>query len=528
MADVLPFDVEPRDRPDVAQDTFRVDVDGFEGPLDLLLELARRQKVDLNRISVLALAEQYLAFIEAARRVRLELAADYLVMAAWLAFLKSRLLLPEPPKPDEMGAADLAAALADRLRRLEAIRTAAEQMINRARVGRDVALRGGGEGIQTIADPRWQATLHDLLSAYARQRQTQALSRVTFARRAVWSLEDARATLERLTGIATEWTVLDDYLLDYCVTPEMARTVRASSFSASLEFVREGKLDIRQDRAFAPLWVPAAVRPPAGRGRVGPMGQPARMFPFEEERDADAAAHVARVLAEAVRIAEALLFASAGPLDEGAIAERLPEGVSVGETLARLRADYDGRGVTLARAGRKWFFRTADDLGWLLRREEVQQRRLTRAAVETLAIVAYHQPVTRAEIEEIRGVAISKGTLDVLLETGWVRLRGRRKAPGRPITYGTTDQFLIHFGLEQVSDLPGLDELKGAGLFDGRLPKGFGVPQPDDDEALREDEEPLEESGEAPPLDMHADADDEALTDNEALADDEPPAERDD
>jgi segregation and condensation protein A len=254
MADILQFEAEPR-APVATGEDFRVDVDGFEGPLDLLLELARRQKVDLKNISVLALAEQYLSFIEEARRIRLELAADYLVMAAWLAFLKSRLLLPEPPRTDEPAAADLAAALAARLRRLEAIRAAAEQLVNRPRVGRDVALRGDGEGIRTIADPRWQATLHDLLSAYARQRQTLALSKVTLARRTVWSLEDARNTLERLTGVATEWTVLDDFLIDYCVTPELARTVRASSFSASLEFVREGKLDIRQDRAFAPLWV---------------------------------------------------------------------------------------------------------------------------------------------------------------------------------------------------------------------------------------------------------------------------------
>ncbi len=255
MAEILPFDAEARSPASGDEVAFRVDVDGFEGPLDLLLELARRQKVDLNKISVLALAEQYLAFIDEARKVRLELAADYLVMAAWLAFLKSRLLLPEPPKADEPDAAELAAALAERLRQLEAIRAAAGLLVNRPRVGRDVALRGGGEGIETIADPRWQATLHDLLSAYARQRQKTALSKVTLHRRTVWSLEDARATLERLTGVATEWTVLDDFLLDYCTTPEMARTVRASSFSASLEFVREGKIDIRQDCAFAPLWV---------------------------------------------------------------------------------------------------------------------------------------------------------------------------------------------------------------------------------------------------------------------------------
>lgn len=222
------------------------------------------------------------------------------------------------------------------------------------------------------------------------------------------------------------------------------------------------------------------------------MAEAARAFAFVEEEDAARAEAQAAALAESKRIVEAMLFASSEPLDESTLAERLPEGGDLAATLAALRDDYATRGVNLARAGAKWYFRTADDLGWLLRREETPQRKLTRAAIETLAIVAYHQPVTRAEIEDIRGVAISKGTLDVLLETGWVRLRGRRKAPGRPITYGTTEKFLVHFGLEQISDLPGLEELKGAGLFDGRLPPGFGVPKPSDDEALTPDEDPLD------------------------------------
>jgi len=234
---------------------FRVDVDGFEGPLDLLLELARRQKVDLAKISVLALAEQYLEFIEAARRVRLELAADYLVMAAWLAFLKSRLLLPAPPRGEEPDAADLAASLALRLRRLQAIRGAAEKLVNRPRLGRDIFSRGAPEGLDVVNAPLYQASLFDLLSAYAQQRQKQALSHVTFKQRQVWSLAEAREALERLAGMALEWTAMDDYLLAWCVTPEQARTVRASTFSASLEMVREGLIDLRQDRAFAPLWV---------------------------------------------------------------------------------------------------------------------------------------------------------------------------------------------------------------------------------------------------------------------------------
>jgi len=255
MARELAFETTTEAERGESEPAFLVDVDGFEGPLDLLLELARRQKVDLARISILALAEQYLEFIEAARRVRLELAADYLVMAAWLAYLKSRLLLPEPPKGEEPSAADLASALADRLRRLEAIRRAADALTERARLGRDMFLRGAGEGLETTSSTRFRANLFDLLSAYARQRQKGAISKVTLRQRSVWSLAEAREALERLAGAALEWTVLDDFLIQFCVDPTTARTVRASAFSASLEMVREGRFHIRQDRAFSPIWV---------------------------------------------------------------------------------------------------------------------------------------------------------------------------------------------------------------------------------------------------------------------------------
>ena len=251
------------------------------------------------------------------------------------------------------------------------------------------------------------------------------------------------------------------------------------------------------------------------------MAEAARAFAFVEEEDAEREERAFAALVEAKRIIEALLFAASEPLEESFLAERLPEGVAVADAIAALREDYASRGVNLARAGRKYYFRTAEDLGWLLRREETQQKKLTRAAIETLAIVAYHQPVTRAEIEDVRGVAISKGTLDVLLETGWVRLRGRRKAPGRPITYGTTERFLVHFGLEQISDLPGLEELKGAGLFDGRLPPGFGVPKPVDSEALTADEDPLEDETDQLSLiagDLAADEDDGERADERADA----------
>ena len=181
-----------------------------------------------------------------------------------------------------------------------------------------------------------------------------------------------------------------------------------------------------------------------------------------------------------MRMAEALFFAAAEPLDIDSIAARLPEGADVGAVIEDLQKTYESRGVNLVRIANKWMFRTADDLSFLMEREAVEQRRLSRAAMETLAIIAYHQPVTRAEIEEIRGVSVSKGTLDVLMETGWVRLRGRKRTPGRPVTYGTTEDFLVHFGLENVGDLPGVDELKAAGLLDGRLPPGFDIPNPSD------------------------------------------------
>lgn len=195
---------------------------------------------------------------------------------------------------------------------------------------------------------------------------------------------------------------------------------------------------------------------------------------------------------EELRLVEALLFASAEPLDDKTLSARLPDGVDLEYTMRRLQADYAPRGVNLVRVAGKWMFRTANDLSWLMSRESIEPKKLSRAAIETLAIIAYHQPVTRAEIEDIRGVSTSKGTLDVLLETGWIKPRGRRKTPGRPITFGTTEGFLGHFGLQAIGDLPGLDELKGTGLLDGRLPPGFSVPVPSDEPALREDEDPLD------------------------------------
>jgi segregation and condensation protein A len=245
--------------------TFLIDVEGFEGPLDLLLHLARNQKVDLARISVLALAEQYLAFVEKARQIRLELAADYLVMAAWLAYLKSKLLLPKPANEAEgQSGEEMAALLQFRLKRLEAMREAASRLINGNLLGRDVMARGMPEAVIVDRKAQYAATLYDLLTAYAAQRQRQAISRVAIEQRSVWSLKDARRVLERMLGRIAEWTALDRFLIDYLAKPEERATAIASSFAVTLELVREGELDIRQDGAFSPLYLRNAVRKAAG------------------------------------------------------------------------------------------------------------------------------------------------------------------------------------------------------------------------------------------------------------------------
>lgn len=238
-----------------------VDVAGFEGPLDLLLHLARTQKVDLARISILALAEQYLIFIDQARAVRLELAADYLVMAAWLAFLKSKLLIPKLPGDEGESGEELAAVLQFRLKRLEAMRDAAARLVNRNRLGRDVFARGMPEMVIVEKRNAFTASLYDLLTAYAIQRQKQAITNVRIARRGVWSLKEARDILSRLIGNLSDWTDLDKYLIEYLASPQDRRTATASSFAASLELVREGKLEVRQDEAFAPIYL-------RGRNRV--------------------------------------------------------------------------------------------------------------------------------------------------------------------------------------------------------------------------------------------------------------------
>ncbi|MGH6762917.1 MAG: segregation and condensation protein A [Phyllobacterium sp.] len=246
-----------------------IDVQGFEGPLDLLLHLARNQKVDLARISVLALAEQFLLFVKQAQAVRLELAADYLVMAAWLAYLKSKLLIPKTPGDEGETGEELAAALHFRLKRLEAMRDAAAKLVNRNRLGRDVFARGMPELVVIEKTNEYSASLYDLLTAYAVQRQKRAVSHVQIAHRRVWSLKDARTILIRLIGETDDWTTLDQYLLAYIPSPKERITALASAFAASLELVREGQLEVRQVAPFEPIYMRPVKRGQAEEGKQG-------------------------------------------------------------------------------------------------------------------------------------------------------------------------------------------------------------------------------------------------------------------
>ena len=247
--DAKSTDLDPSNR-------FQVDLDGYEGPLDLLLGMARTQKVDLTKISILELARQYLGFIDDARRLRIELAADYLVMAAWLAFLKSRLLLPkEDEDADEPTGEELAAALAFRLQRLGAMRDAAAKLMNRNRLGRDIFARGMPEPVKITRQVTYTATMYDLLSAYSRERQRTAITHHTVKARPVWSIKQARDRLEQLVGLQLTWAPLFDLFQTYLHEGPAKPTVIASSFSATLEMARDGVVELRQAEAFAPLYV---------------------------------------------------------------------------------------------------------------------------------------------------------------------------------------------------------------------------------------------------------------------------------
>jgi segregation and condensation protein A len=257
------WDQPERLMPPNDEDVLVLELDGFEGPLDLLLVLARNQKVDLTKISILRLAEQYLGYIEAARELRLEVAADYLVMAAWLAYLKSKLLLPEKEQPnDGPSGRELAAQLAFRLKRLDAMREAIASLMGRKRLGIDLFSRGMPEGIRVVRSSIYQASIFDLLKAYAEQRQRNAVTEVKWGGRVVWSIKHARDRLTALIGGEPDWTILDKFLEEYKPSPILGKTVTASSFGATLELAREGQIELRQSQPFGPIYLKWLHRKP--------------------------------------------------------------------------------------------------------------------------------------------------------------------------------------------------------------------------------------------------------------------------
>ena len=464
-----------------APDSLVLHLEGFDGPLDLLLDLARAQKVDLAKISILALVEQYLAVIESARRVRLELAAEWLVMAAWLTWLKSRLLVPAGPD-DAEEAGDAASILAARLRDLSAIRTAAAWLGKRPQLGQEVFARGAPEDHTEIDRSRFSLDLSALVRAYltAVRRGTKA-KRYRARALTLWTVQDALRRLGALVGTLPDWTSLEQFLPETLTGPHRA----AGGNGLHLAGRAGDGARRRGDAATGPgVWPDSgACRPRRGRGGgMSDLPDPPPDAPAEAAETATPSPETAPVASEAatsppetapvasdaaavppdehsVRLAEALVFSSAAPVTQRALRQLLPQGMDADAVIEALRTRYAGSGVELVEVAGGVQFRTAPDLAPLLRKVVEVPRRLPRVAMETLAIIAYHQPVTRPEIEEIRGTALSQQTLDTLLEGNLIAPKGRRESPGRPTLWGTTPQFLAQFGLHDLRDLPRREDL---------------------------------------------------------------------
>ena len=321
---------------------FKVSLTQYSGPLDVLLDLAKSQKVNLENISITKLADQFHEFITKAKNINLEIASEYLLMATWLAYLKSKLLLPESDE-EEFKALEVAEKLKLQLKKLELIRLLSDQMLKRKRLGKDVYMRGMKGRIKSIYNSTYSLTLYELLKSYASIIMTKDFQRINIPRLPVFTAE---------------------------------------------------------------------------------------------------------------------------PLDIDTIETRVSKKIDVLKTLEKLQKFYSSRGINLVCISKKWSFRTAENLSSLMSQQKNVEKKLSKAAIETLAIIVYHQPVTRAEIEEIRGVAFGTNTLEILMELDWVKPHGRKDVPGKPIQYVTTDNFLSHFSLKKLSDLPTVDELGTAGLID--------------------------------------------------------------
>ena len=432
----------------MAQPVLHLRLDGFEGPLDLLLDLARAQKVDLAKISILALVDQYLAVLDRRRRVRLELAADWLVMAAWLAWLKSRLLLPQDPA-EEVDAEALAAA-PDRPPG-RAGRDAPRRRLARP-PGRSWARRSSRRGAAEILRVEDRsglaADLPALLQAYAAARR-RALARRPYRpkHRKLWTVQDALARLRPAGRRPAGLGGLDRFLPEGLTDPVERRAALASTLIAALETARGGGIELRRTAPSAPSWSGVPYRWPKRYPMSEPPDPAAEAAPDAVLPDGRSRSRSLRPCAPHRRGAGLRQRPARRPAAQ--VQQALPPGVDARAVLTALMAATAGRPVELVEVAGGYAFRTAADLAPALTRVVEVPRRLPRVAMETLAIIAYHQPVTRPEIEEIRGAALSQTTLEALLEHGLIAPRGRKEVPGRPSLWGTTPRFLEQFGLKR-------------------------------------------------------------------------------
>ena len=443
--------------------------------MDLLLDLARAQKFDLAKISILSLVDQYLAVIEGARRVRLELAADWLVMAAWLTWLKSRLLVPAAANDDLEDGEMAAEALATRLREMNVIRTLAAWLAARPVLGQDVFARGAPEshrGLRPVAHHHRGGTVRAGLSGC-----DQAWHQGNQLHAAAADLVDGAGRAATARGPGGQPAGLDDpgglpARSTWTVRPNGGRRCRARC-SPAWRWPAEAPSSCGRRRRSARSWcareaprqsVPnerPATKTARGTARLSSHHRwPNRRPDPVRRRGLRPVPPPLRAPDEdSLRLAEALVFASAEPVSPRGLARILPDDIDADAVLAALRERYAGRGVELVDAGNGVMFRSAVDLAPRLRKVIEAPRRLPRVAMETLAIIAYHQPMTRPEIEHIRGTALSQQTLDSLLELNLIAPKGRRESPGRPTLWGTTPEFLAHFGLKDLRELPRREDL---------------------------------------------------------------------
>ena len=414
-----------------------VDIPNYSGPLEVLLDLAKKQKVDLVNISITKLADQFLKFIKNQKELNLENASEFLLMATWLAYLKSKLLLPDDEE-DDFKALEVAEKLKLQLKKLELIRILSDQMLKKKRLGVHIFTRGMKGGIRSINTPVYDVTLYELLKTYSLIQMQKTFQNISIPKLPVFTTEEGIKQIKNNLDKITDWKHIVELIPKFYIDNKMNRTGIAGIFAASLELTKEGVVSVFQKQSFDKLLI---------KKKANIIDFPTSPTKLERQ-------------------VEAILFAASEPLDVETIEKRLQTSINLNKVLENLQEIYKKRGINLVCIKSKWSFRTASDLSKLMALQKSTQKKLSKATIETLSIIVYHQPVTRSEIEEIRGVSFASNTLETLLELDWVRPSGRKEVPGKPIQYATTENFLNHFNIQKLSDLPTIEELGSAGLID--------------------------------------------------------------